>query len=203
ADHHSGTMAMQPGQLNPYKLGIELWRDIEDRWNRGRYGPDWEACDDFHARANWDTGEGKGQEKIFEVRRHYNDVTFIDTFLTPDFVRKHGLFAYEYDAMTGQYIISDRDFKAVKEKLLFMLTNFGQPLIEVVDGNHLNRGELVLVHRYEGVPLRIDLARETLANIQYIWKRPVHLETYVDDVPVVMSFDGVEHRTEDRGEGWS
>src|SRR5690606_27270347 len=65
ADHHSGTMAMQPGQLNPYKLGIELWRDIEDRWNRGRYGPDWEACDDFHARANWDTGEGKGQEKIF------------------------------------------------------------------------------------------------------------------------------------------
>src|SRR5438045_3716299 len=31
ADHHSGTMAMQRGRLNPYKLGIELFRDIEMR----------------------------------------------------------------------------------------------------------------------------------------------------------------------------
>src|SRR6516164_7432183 len=28
ADHHSGTMAMQRGRINPYKLGIELLRDI-------------------------------------------------------------------------------------------------------------------------------------------------------------------------------
>ena len=38
ADHHSGTMASSPTRLNPYKLGIELLRDIEDRWNRGRFG---------------------------------------------------------------------------------------------------------------------------------------------------------------------
>jgi stage V sporulation protein R len=82
----------------------------------------------------------KGREKIFEVRRHYNDVTFIDEFLTPDFVRRHGLFTYEYDRRSGQYVISDRDFAAVKEKLLFMMTNFGQPWIEVTDGNFLNRG---------------------------------------------------------------
>ncbi len=29
ADHHSGTMATQRGRVNPYKLGIELLRDIE------------------------------------------------------------------------------------------------------------------------------------------------------------------------------
>ncbi|HEX7049399.1 MAG TPA: SpoVR family protein [Longimicrobiales bacterium] len=200
-DHHSGTMAVHPGRLNPYKLGIELWRDIEERWNKGRHGPDWEACDDFHAKQAYDTGEMKGREKIFEVRRHYNDVTFIDEFLTADFVRKHGLFSYEYNPMTGQYIIADRDFRAVKEKLLFMLTNFGQPWIEVVDANFLNRGELVLSHRYEGVPLKQDFARETLENIQHIWKRPVHIETYIDDEPVLMSYDGVEHTTEERGEG--
>jgi stage V sporulation protein R len=38
ADHHSGTMATSPGKLNPYKMGIELFRDIEDRWNKGRFG---------------------------------------------------------------------------------------------------------------------------------------------------------------------
>ena len=31
ADHHSGTMAMSPQRLNPYKIGIELFKSIEDR----------------------------------------------------------------------------------------------------------------------------------------------------------------------------
>ena len=26
------------GRLNPYKLGIELFRDIEERWNKGQFG---------------------------------------------------------------------------------------------------------------------------------------------------------------------
>ncbi|HET8655479.1 MAG TPA: SpoVR family protein [Longimicrobiaceae bacterium] len=199
ADHHSGTMATSPGRLNPYKLGIELWRDIEERWNKGRHGPDWEACEDYAAKQAWDTGEMRGREKIFEVRRHYNDVTFIDEFLTADFVRRHGLFAYEYDPRSGQYVISDRDFAAVKEKLLFMLTNFGQPTIEVVDANRLNRGELVLSHRYEGIPLKLEEARETLENVHSLWKRPVHLETYLDDEPAVLTFDGIDHSREARG----
>jgi stage V sporulation protein R len=198
ADHHSGTMATSPGRLNPYKLGIELWRDIEERWNKGRHGPEWEQCDDFEAKQRWDTGEMKGREKIFEVRRHYNDVTFIDEFLTADFVRRHGLFTYEFDPRSGQYVISDRDFHAVKEKLLFMMTNFGQPTIEVVEANHANRGELVLAHRYEGVPLKLDQARETLENVHSLWRRPVHLETCVDDEPVVMSYDGATHGVESR-----
>ena len=196
ADHHSGTMATSPGRLNPYKLGIELWRDVEERWDRGRHGTEWESCDDYRARRNWDTGAMAGREKIFEVRRHYNDVTFIDEFLTPDFVRRHGLFTYEFDPRQGQYVISDRDFGRVKEKLLFMLTNFGQPNIELADANHLNRGELVLAHRYEGVPLKMDHAQETLENIHYLWKRPVHLETFIDDDPVVLTYDGEEHTRE-------
>jgi stage V sporulation protein R len=198
ADHHSGTMATSPGRLNPYKLGIELWRDVEERWNRGRHGSEWEACDDYVARQKWDTGAMAGRDRIFEVRRHYNDVTFIDEFLTPDFVRRHGLFTYDYDPRQGQYVISDRDFRAVKEKLLFMLTNFGQPTIELAEANHLNRGELVLVHRFEGVPLKLDHARETLENVQQLWKRPVHLETWIDDTPVVLGYDGDEHSRDTR-----
>jgi stage V sporulation protein R len=196
ADHHSGTMATGPGRLNPYKIGLELWRDIEERWNKGRHGREWDRCTDLRARAEWDTGAMKGQEKIFQVRRLYNDVTFVDEFLTPDFVRRHGLFTYDYDPKSGQYLISDREFNAVKEKLLFMLTNFGQPSIELVDANFLNRGELLLVHRYEGVPLKMDQAIETLENLQAIWKRPVNLETYLEDEPIALSFDGVEHRQE-------
>src|SRR5919197_1577776 len=50
ADHHSGTMAVQRGRLNPYKLGIELLRDIEHRWNTGRFGKDYDDCDDLDKR---------------------------------------------------------------------------------------------------------------------------------------------------------
>jgi stage V sporulation protein R len=88
------------------------------------------------------------------------------------------------------YQISDRDFKKVKQRLLFQLTNFGQPFIYVVDGNFRNKGELLLQHKYEGVELKHDYARETLRNIQRIWGRPVNLDTVVDEKPRRISFDG-------------
>jgi stage V sporulation protein R len=187
ADHHSGTVAQHPGRLNPYKLGLELIRDIEERWNKGRHGTEWEACDDFQTRNNWDTGAMEGREKIFQVRALYNDVNFIDEFLTPDFCHKHKLFVYRYNESTNRYEITDRSFDEIKKSLLFQLTNFGQPWVYVRDGNHLNRGELVLWHRYEGVPLRLDYAREVLENLHRIWTRPVHIETFDDDQPIVMS----------------
>lgn len=64
ADHHSGTMATQPGRLNPYKLGIELLRDIEERWNKGQFGPEFDACDDYETRRTWDTGGARSQENL-------------------------------------------------------------------------------------------------------------------------------------------
>ena len=68
ADHHSGTVHMTPGRLNPYKLGVELWRHIEERWDKGRFGKDWLDCDDPRVRAKWDTQAMEGREKIFQVR---------------------------------------------------------------------------------------------------------------------------------------
>ena len=47
ADRHSGTMAMSPTGFNPYKVGIELFRNIEERWNKGQFGKEWEECDDL------------------------------------------------------------------------------------------------------------------------------------------------------------
>ncbi len=134
------------------------------------------------------------------MRALYNDVTFIDEFLTPEFCHKHKLFVYEYDESSNQYRISTRAFDEIKGSLLFQLTNFGQPWVLVRDANYLNRGELVLHHRYEGVPIRLDYAREVLENLQKIWKRPVHLETFDDDRAIIMSYDGSEHTLQDRSE---
>ncbi len=193
ADHHSGTMATSGKRLNPYKLGIELLRDIEYRWNTGRFGPEWDACDDLEAKQNWKRDTGLGREKIFEVRKIHNDITFIDTFLTPEFCVQHKLFSFNYQDQTKNYVVESREFQKVKQRLLQSLTNFGKPWIYVLNGNHRNRGELLLRHEYNGVELKLSEAKDTLVNLQYIWGRPVHLETIVDDKPTVLSFDGTDH----------
>jgi stage V sporulation protein R len=193
ADHHSGTLATQPGQLNPYKLGVELWRDIEDRWNKGRFGKEYDECDSFVERKHWDKRLGLGREKIFEVRKHYNDVTFIDEFLNLEFVVDQKLFTYGYNEKHQRWEVMEREFKKVKEKLLHMLTNFGQPVIAVEDGNHDNRGELLLVHKHDGVDLKLDYARETLKNVQSLWRRPVNLVSKVEGRGTLFRFDGKEH----------
>ncbi|MCB0153730.1 MAG: SpoVR family protein [Anaerolineae bacterium] len=190
ADHHAGVVSTSPGRLNPYKIGLELLRDIEDRWDKGKFGKEYDECDDIQAKRQWNKEMGLGREKIFEVRRLYNDVTFIDEFLTPEFAVEHKLFTYRHNRNNNVYEIDSREFRAIKEKLLFQLTNFGQPFIYVEDGNYRNRGELYLRHRYEGVGLKEDYARDTLRNLQKIWSRPVHLETMVDDKKYLITFDG-------------
>jgi stage V sporulation protein R len=194
ADHHSGTVAVHTGRLNPYKLGLELFRDIEDRWNRGAFGPEWESCDQMQTRREWDKGLGLGRQKVFEVRKIYNDVGFIDEFLTEDFVRENGLFAFDRSEVTNQYEISSRDFAEIKTRLLFQLTNLGQPILEVVDANYNNSGQLYIQHRYEGVDLDIAYAQETMQALYKVWGRPVHVETRLEDkVSMLFSFGPEGH----------
>jgi stage V sporulation protein R len=193
ADHHSGTVHMRPGTLNPYKLGLELFRDIEERWDKGMFGKEWEECNDFKEKKNWDKKLGFGRQKIFEVRRLYNDVTFIDTFLTPEFAQKFKLFVFDANKKTGQWEIASREFKKVKDKLLFQLTNFGQPFISVSDANFKNRGELLLSHRHEGFDLKVSEAHRTLENVFKIWRRTVNIKTIVQGENKLLSYDGKEH----------
>ncbi|MEI6092475.1 MAG: SpoVR family protein [bacterium] len=196
ADHHSGTVHMRPGSLNPYKLGLELFRHIEERWNRGQFGKDWEECDDYRLKREWDKKLGLGREKIFEIRRLYNDVTFIDTFLTPEFAASFKLFTFDANKRTGQWEIASREFKKIKDKLLFSLTNFGQPFISVEDANFKNRSELLLLHRHEGFDLKISESRRTLEGVYKIWKRPVNVRTIVQGEKKILTYDGKEHTDE-------
>lgn len=193
ADRCAGVLATSAGQLNPYKLGVELFRHIEERWNKGQFGPEWERCDDMEARRSWDRRVGLGKEKLFEVRAFYNDVTFIDEFLTPEFVADSKMYAFGYSSRNNRWEIETRVFKEVKEKLLFNLTNAGQPFIRLVDANASNRGELVLEHQYSGVDLRLDYAESVLEALVRIWKRPVELHTIIDGKESSLRFDGKEH----------
>ena len=198
ADINSRVMSTAPGQLNPYKLGVALFRDIEDRWNKGKFGKEWEEVDDLDRKESWDKQLGLGKEQIFKVRKLYNDVTFIDEFLTEEFASQSNMFTYGYNRKSGHWEIESREFQQIKEQLLTSLTNFGQPFIYVRDANFKNRSELLLHHKFEGTELRVDYAQEVLKSLHRIWKRPVNIETMRDDKGVLLRFDGSDHEEKSR-----
>lgn len=106
ADCHAGATAVAPGQLNPYKLGIELFRHAEQR------GDD-----------------------LFRLRRVHNDVSFIDEVVDEEFAARNQLFVYRTNARTGRNEVTDRTWTAVKEQLLRELAWCGSPRIELNEVN--------------------------------------------------------------------
>lgn len=200
ADHHSGTMFMQMGGYNPYKVGIELFRDIEERWNKGQFGREWEQCDDVRERRNWNKKTNLGRDKIFEIRKIYNDVTFIDEYLTEDFCVRNKMFVYKMNKETGKFDVDTRDFKAIKAQLLFQMTNFGQPIIKIENANFENRGELLLQHVHEGLDLQPNYMDATMKNMFKLWKRPINLVTLMDNEPQLFRFDGTEYTRHNLGD---
>jgi stage V sporulation protein R len=191
-DHNAGVLAMQPGQINPYKIGVELFREIEERWDKGRFGKEYDECDDMVVKAKWDKKLGLGRQKIFEVRKVCNDVTFIDEYMTEEFCERLKLYTYQFNRRTNQYEIADRDYRKIKEKLLFQLTNRGQPFIYVTDGNFQNKGELLLSHKHQGLDLDVRWSRETMRSLSEIWKRPVNVETEVDGQKKLLTYSNGE-----------
>ena len=189
ADQHSGVLAMAPGGFNPYKIGYELFRDIERRWNTGQHGAAWERLEGIGAKDRYDDKSMKGRERIFEVRQIYNDVSFIDEFLTPEFVDRYKMYQYRRDPQTGEMKIVSRDFERIKKTLLYRLTNMGQPFIYAVDGNYRNRGELYLAHQYNGLEVDLTKAREVLKNLCLVWNRPVHLQARIEDDTFLFTCD--------------
>ncbi|MWV65868.1 AbrB family transcriptional regulator [Halorubrum sp. JWXQ-INN 858] len=124
-----------------------------------------------------DVDRTAGWERMFAVRESHNDVTFLDEFLTDEFVREGNYFTYEYSRAGEEFRVASVDADDVRRKLLLRFTNFGKPTIVALDGNFRNRGELLLGHRYNGVALDEEQAKATLERVFELWGRPVNLAT--------------------------
>ena len=185
AKNKAGILGHQWSQ-NPYKLGFELFMDIEDRWNRGRFGTEYDECDDMLKRQEWNTNTGLGHEKVFEVRQCYNDLTLINEFFTPEFFEKMKYYeAQKFPSSNPEHEyewrIVNRDYKKIKETLLARHTNGGEPDIRLVDPNHKNNGTLLLQHYPDGRTLYHKYAIETMKSLAALWKKQVVLATAEED----------------------
>ncbi|WP_247728967.1 SpoVR family protein [Halovivax limisalsi] len=160
-----------------------------------RYASVEEALDNVTYTAGWD--------RLYDVRESHNDVTFLDEFLTPEFIRTNDYFTYEYSRATGEFHVASTDPADVKRKLLLQFTNFGKPTITVADGNYANAGELLLEHEYNGIELDFAQAQDVLERLFELWGRPVNLLTIrkeIDDHDVeVAKRRNREPEPEERG----
>lgn len=182
AELHAGVVSPHKGQINPYYLGYKIWEDIERRWDN----PSKEDREKFGMQG------GEGRQKIFEVREVDNDISFLRNYLTEELCEELDLFVYEL-VDDEEWTITEKRWERVRDQLVANMTNFGFPYIDVLDGDYDRNHELYLRHRFEGVELDMKYAHKTLEYIFKLWGRDVHLETVVDNEPLVMHFDGEQH----------
>ncbi len=150
-----------PTSLNPYHVGLKIWEDIEKRW---------------------------GREKMFEVREMDTDISFIRNYLTKELVEEMDL--YIFRKVDRDWRITDKEWEKVRDGIVGNLVNGGFPYIVVTDGDYEKTGQLYLTHQYEGVELDMKYLEKALPYVYRIWQKTVHLETRINDKPVVFSYDG-------------
>ncbi len=193
--YNARVLATNPRAPNPYLIGLRFFEDIEDRWNKGKFGKEWEECEDPRKKESWDLGLGQGREKLFEVRRRYSDRFFVEQFLTEKLVEDLNLYLYEGQQEHGEirYVITEKNWHRIRSLLVFQLSTFGTPLIMVEDGDYKGKRELYLKHAFEGIELDQEYREKTMEHVYYLWDRPIHLESMVDGNKMVFSFDGTNH----------
>ncbi len=201
AKSHSSVTSKDRKGINPYLLGILIFDDIIYRWDRGQHGEQYERSRDLFKRDRWDQGDKKGIQKAFTVRSLFNDVSFIQMFLTEDLFREAEFYTWKREETPwgekGDFIAS-RDFHAFKNQLLSQLANAGEPEIYLISSNFENTGALHLYHNFNGANLKEDWIQGTLSAVYSLWTKRVVLDTVqiikrgyarVEEVPMRYEFD--------------
>lgn len=151
---HSSVLQPSPGRLNPYYLGFTMLNDIERRWNEI---------------------DGSGRERLFMVRETECDVSLIRNYLTDELCEELDLFYAERQG--DELLITEKDWEAVRDRLVDQLSDYGIPVIHAEDADYNGNRELYLRHEFNGRPLDMSYAEKTLEGVERLWGRKVWLET--------------------------
>jgi len=164
--------------LNPYALGMRLFSEIEEMADKGRYDYTFQRLLDDEARKNYDAHTGQGKDLIFSVRQNYCDSLFVNTFLSQEFINRYNLFVagkrINKQKMVWEYYIKSR--KAQDYLKMIQDSLYHPPHITVKNDNS-TKGELYLIHHFEGKPLVNEFIANTMMGIEYLWGKGVKLET--------------------------
>jgi len=164
--------------VNPYALGMRLFYYIEEMADKGKFAYEFQRLMDINHRDKYNAATGKGREFIFKIRENFCDSMFVHSFLDQDFVSRYNLFVagkrLNKDRMLWEYFVKSRnarDFRRMIEDNLY------HPPHISIDHDKSVDNTLYLVHHFEGKPLVKEFIFNTMMGIEYLWGKPVQLET--------------------------
>lgn len=153
---------------NPYLLGSTILKEVE----RICVDPTKEEKEMWPWAGNIDP-----QQKRNEMIEVYNDVDLCAEFITPNVCMKAKLFMEPRSVKKYEHLYVDEDeAKRVSSLLTKRAMTTGIPVIEIVNGDGRNRGELWLEHRWdpeEPIGLDEEYAHGTMQHLAKLWGRSV------------------------------
>lgn len=175
---HSSVIQPSATNINPYHLGLKIFEDIEKRYDN----PTKEEQERFGRKP------GEGRAKIYEVRELESDISFIRNHLTKELVTQLDL--YMFGKQGNDWVVTEKAWEQVRDGLAHSRVNGGFPYVTVDDGDYMRLGEMYLKHHYEGLELDVKYVEKTMPYIHQIWGKPIHLETVIEERPVLFTYDG-------------
>jgi len=175
---NAGVTSMPRVGLNPYALGMRLFYWIEEQAERGCYSMDFRRMQELEVRKQFHRKTGQGRDYIFRARENFCDFTFINSFVDQEFIDHNKLFVagrrLNKQRMVWEYYVRSRKSDDYRQMLFASL--YHPPKIEIVAEKSTD-GSLYLSHKIEGKPLVTEYVANTMLGIEYLWGRPVKLET--------------------------
>lgn len=200
---HSGVVAHNPENLNPYYVGMKIFEYIEDYHNGNLTAKEerWLRSQEVEVPPHFD-GQLKDSPAapiLREAMMYNDDQSFIRNHLDKNVADRLGMYAYETQTNPdGEEVkvIKDTGWEEIRDQLVAMLGNAGTPYINVINGDHAKAGQLHLRHEFDGRSLDPGYIEKTLPYIHDLWQRPVLLETVEVDKEeetakrIVYTYDG-------------
>lgn len=173
-DEGNETTLIDCVDYNPYLLGSVILHEIE----RICVNP----TKDEREKWIW-AGNIDPQEKRNEVIQSYDDIALLSEFITPAVCEKAKLFMEPRTPEKYKKLrVSKEEAEQVSKLLSRRAMTRDMPVIEVVNGDGRNRGELWLEHRWDPenpVGLDEEYAHGTLQHLASLWGRAVVVHSCV------------------------
>lgn len=150
---HNQVLRPHVGGLNPYHVGFEIFKKIEER---------------------------HGIEECFLARETAHDVSFLRQYLTEEDAKELGLFSFSLHKNEYKIdeISDDDGWKRVKQSLL---NNVGTNSIPVIYVKEFTDDDvLVLEHEHDGRDLELTHADQVVEHVHTLWEDEVKLFTVVE-----------------------
>jgi len=153
---HNQVLRPWGGRINPYHLGFEIFKKIEEKF---------------------------GIEECFTAREVFSDESFIMQYLTEEHARELNLFTYSPKGRKNpdwsiDDVVDEEGWPEVRQALI---SSIGSNSIPVIYVNELKDRTLILQHEHDGRDLELDYADNCVKNISKLWKDKVKLFTVLEN----------------------